>query len=91
MPDAPAAAPTRITEDPRFARVPCVRQAMILVLPGNPSPRVTVTEVANGGRLILEVAGIEHSVNLNVRELRELAQHCNRIARRAATRPEWKP
>ena len=56
-----------------------------------PASVVTIRETANGGRLIVEVNGIDREVSMNVRELRELAQHANRIARRAASRPEWKP
>jgi hypothetical protein len=70
-----------------------VRQAMILLVPnpGKGTSRVQITETASGGRLVLEVGGIERDVALNVRELRELAAHCNLIARRAATRPEHRP
>ena len=94
-PIASAAPPVlKIGEDPRFERVPMVRQAMLLIVPqdsGKPASVVTIRETANGGRLIVEVNGIDREVSMNVRELRELAQHANRIARRAASRPEWKP
>ena len=93
-PIASAAPPVlKITEDPRFERVPMVRQAMLLIVPQSDgrSSVVTVRETANGGRLIVEVNGLDREVAMNVRELRELAQHLNRIARRAAIRPEWKP
>ena len=99
MPDARAAKPEappppvlRLDEDYRFARVPTVRQAMILHVPvSGGSSRVSITETKSGGKLGIEVGGIEREVAMNVRELRELAQFCYRIARLAAIRPEWKP
>lgn len=97
MPDAPAVpavAPVpKATDDPRFQRAPTVRQAMILLIPnpGHAPHRIQVTETASGGRLSIEVGGIERDIAMNVRELRELAAHCNQIARRAANRPEYRP
>ena len=93
-PDAPPKPPlvSVLELDPRFERTPTVRTAMILFIPASNGPsRVSITETKGGGKLGIEVGGIEREVSMNVRELRELAQFCNRIARLAATRPEWKP
>ena len=102
MPDAattaaPTPTPIRTGDDPRFARTPMVRQAMILLVPTEPPGgkfgKVELREVKHGGRLTIEEpgSGIERSIDLNVREMRQLSDHLNRIARRVATRPEWKP
>jgi hypothetical protein len=100
MPDAPAATPPaplvpKITEDPRFERAPMVRQAMRLVVPQKSGGMavVEVRETTTGGRLLVQEAGsaFEKTVDMNVRELRELAAHCNLIARRTAGRPEHRP
>jgi len=81
--------------DPRFARVPLIRQAWSLIVPrGSPmSGRITILENKHGGRVTLEEdsGGSERSVELNVIELRALADHANRIARRVASRPEYRP
>lgn len=82
--------------DPRFARIPRTRQAWTLIVSDHAKQadgRITVTETAYGGRVsIVEIgSGIEHEIVLNVTELRTLAAHAQRIARRVANRPEWKP
>lgn len=101
MPDAatspPPPAPRLIDEDPRFARNPMVRYAMTILVPVSENPtkfaRIAIREWSSGG--IVEIndgdSGIERSIRLNVRELRQLADHCNRIARRVANRPETRP
>jgi hypothetical protein len=86
----PSSAPT----DPRFDRVPMERIAMILVIPGAPgkrADRISVVETAMGGRVVVEVGGIEREVTLNVRELRALATMFSKVALRVSKRPGWKP
>jgi hypothetical protein len=100
MPDAsaaPAATPPPVVkpaDDPRFARTPTVRHAMILLIPksgGSPS-KVSLTEIKTGARLeVTDGSAFERTVDLNVPELRQLSDFCNRIARRVALRPDWKP
>jgi hypothetical protein len=80
--------------DPRFARVPLIRQAWALTVPkGAPmNGRITILENKYGGRVTLQEGDLsERSVELNVIELRALADHANRIARRVASRPEYRP
>ena len=78
--------------DPRFARVPMVRLAMTLVVPGGHGGEVSVRETTEGGRVtVTDANGFDRSLDLNVVELRTLAQHANTVARRVARRPEWKP
>jgi hypothetical protein len=74
---------------------PVVRYAMTVVVPsttGKPG-RVTVQERSTGGRLIIQEdgSGIERSVDLTVQELRRVADHLQRIARRVARRPSYRP
>lgn len=72
-----------------------VRLALSIVLPaeGGRPGKLTIRETSIGARVtVLEAGGgIEKSVDLNVRELRVLAEHANRVARTVARRPEWKP
>jgi hypothetical protein len=94
--DAGKAAP-KAAPDPRFDRVPTVRQGWVLVIPSAESlkypGRLAITETTTGGqvRLVEVGSGVAHKVELNVAELRALADHANRIARRVARRPERKP
>jgi hypothetical protein len=80
--------------DPRFARTPTIRQAWAIIIPEGSmnSGRVTITENKAGGRVsVMDNNTVERSVDLNVVELRALADHANRIARRVASRPEYQP
>jgi len=92
LPAVPSTAPSGEV-DHRFARVPTVRHAMNLIVPqsGGKTATISVTENKNGGRIGIDVGGVERDLTMNVRELRALADICNRIARRVASRPEWKP
>jgi len=68
---------------------------MILLIPtaGGGIAKVELIETKTGGKLEITEAGssFERAVNLNVPELRQLSDFCNRIARRVATRPEYRP
>jgi hypothetical protein len=78
--------------DPRFARIPTVRHALTLVVPGAGGGKVSVRETTNGARVtVTDENGFARSLDLNVVELRTLAQHANRIARRVAFRPDDTP
>ena len=68
---------------------------MLLIVPhpGSKADRITITETTMGGRLMLETgdSSFEREVALNVCELRFLDEMAQKIATRAAKRPEWKP
>ena len=78
--------------DPRFDRTPKERTALILIIPTDRGDaKVIITETVHGGRLALEVNGLDRDVLLNVRELRALAQMANKVAGYVCKRPEWRP
>jgi len=91
--ETPQAPVLTLDEDPRFARWPKVRHAMILIVGDakQGGTRVTVTETKDGGLVRVEDGGYDRTAQLNVLELRTLAAFCNRVARRVAKRPDHHP
>lgn len=66
---------------------------MIVVLPAaddrpGKGGEIEVRETLTGARISLEADGLARVLHLNVPELRALADHCNRVARRVAKRPK---
>jgi hypothetical protein len=81
--------------DPRIARTPTIRSAWAIIIkdPAMKAGQITIFENKSGGRVTIEEAhsGVERSIDLNVLELRALAELAARIARRVASRPEGQP
>jgi hypothetical protein len=91
-PTSPRPAPE---PDPRYARTPTIRQAWAIIIkdPAMKAGSITIFENKSGARVTIEEThgGSDRSIDLNVVELRALADHANRIARRVASRPEYRP